>query len=175
MVKNIICVSLKAIKLVENLPAFNKFDYKIIAKIMVRSIKSIYEDLYESEQYLRNISPQYKNYRNKVKNIINTKIESLRLKVEVRDDAKLFLLINFTDLIIIPVIERFSQEPSTIYINEDDFWEDVERDITFILDYAQRQQKRGKNIGEISSHSILNAINSQWNKILTLRIELWGD
>lgn len=142
---------------------------------MVKNCEFIYQDLYNSEQYYENISPQYKNYKNRVKNIINATIESLKLKVVVRDDAKLFLLINFTELIVIPVIERFSQEPSDIYINEDAFWEDVERDIGFILDYAQRQKKGGKNINEISSHSILKAINSQWNNILTLRIELWGD
>ncbi|QHS59926.1 hypothetical protein [Chitinophaga agri] len=89
----------------------------------------------------------------------------------LRADARYFLLVNFHQLIIRPVLEVLGTSRNNLYPNKEfrGFIDDIKSDINTIL--LNTVTKFGE---DISGHAIMEAINRIWTQLRTTRIEIWG-
>jgi hypothetical protein len=104
-------------------------------------------------------------------------IRALRRSIEradtynnLRSDAKYFLLVNFHQLIIRPLIESgrnkrpISEKQSFVY--EDD----IQADVEMIVSSAARNA----DLDGISGHQIMRTVDSLWGQLRTAKFEIWG-
>ncbi|ROI11893.1 hypothetical protein ACLB6K_24215 (plasmid) [Microcystis aeruginosa FACHB-524] len=136
----------------------------------------IYDQLYRNYSYT---SAARSPLGPAITRIIDEQIEFLHLVSRIRPDAKLFLLVNFTDVILSPLIVTGVEDQNILL-------ENTAEDIKAILVAAsQVSSLRGRNNEitiepivenrKISSHDVLIAVQSIWSLLRTLRIEVWGD
>jgi hypothetical protein len=136
----------------------------------------IYDRLYRDYSYTSQIR---NSFGLAITRIIDEQIEFLNLASRIRPDAKLFLLVNFTDVILAPLIITNVEDQSVLL-------ESTTEDIKSILVAAsQVSSLRGRTNEitiepivenrKISSHDVLIAVQSIWSLLRTLRIEVWGD
>lgn len=85
-----------------------------------------------------------------------------------RPDAKYFLITNFNNMIIKPILYQILHNDKET--TEDLLREYVTADIKTIM-YDSLEIKKEKLI---SSHDILKSIDSLWPKLLSTKMELWG-
>ena len=91
----------------------------------------------------------------------------------LRPDAKYFLLINFHNMIVRPLLEyRLFRNRERIYTADPvELQGMIENDIKTIV--GQAIQEIG-NDQEISGHAIMRAIDTLWTQLSTTKFEIWG-
>lgn len=86
----------------------------------------------------------------------------------LRSDAKLFLLTNFNQMIVKPLVHL--QDENSIDITSSDLLNTISRDLNQILNYSLELKKEDK----ISGHEIMTAIDKLWLTLESTKYELWG-
>jgi hypothetical protein len=130
--------------------------------------KRFWEIEYESEMYL------LRKVRNSIEHAEMTFDKEPQFdSIEMRPDAKYFLLTNFHLMVLQPLID-----------SQNRFWDqtrvekrisgDIEADIREIVKEAYNQTKE-RNKKYISGHTIMRVIDSKWKQLMSTRFEIWGD
>jgi hypothetical protein len=83
---------------------------------------------------------------------------------QLRPDAKLFLLINFLQMIVLPV--SFARRTSEADLGQALFVDTV----SLLQDAAEETRDR-----DVSSHAVLKALTKNWNKLNLSALKLWED
>ena len=92
---------------------------------------------------------------------------------KVRSDAKLFLLSNFHQMIVKPLMGDYKFIPRQKEIEI--MRRDCEKDVQVILDQSQRQANNSnEHQNEISGHVIMKVMDRLWRELRMTRMEIWG-
>jgi len=86
-------------------------------------------------------------------------VESSR-QLRVRPDARLWLKLNFIDMILVPYILRYPDRAETIIRR-------IQDDLLTILREAE------PSAGELSGHDVLRATSEQWPRLSSANNEEW--
>jgi len=81
----------------------------------------------------------------------------------IRPDAKYFLIVNFVQVILVPIIAARDS------MSTDQLLEDAAADIKVVLDEAAK----GSDEREMSSHDIIQSINNVWYQLKLTDALLW--
>jgi hypothetical protein len=142
----------------------------------------IYGDLYE--MYRRHwfnvrVVPEYFEFgsifESRVLRWITEAIEyaisELRLTKEVRPDAKLFLLVNLHQLVVLPLLHPESKKISNIELRDM-----LKNDVIHILRSSLESKGgyRDNQKHEISGGLILKTIAQIWGELGLNKLEVWG-
>lgn len=123
-------------------------------------------DIIQPLYFERNIVQEYNVIR-----IIQQELERVRdlylNEVEIRSDANLFVLIIYHQMVALPLIIEKRD------INIDSLEENIRMDIKNLFKSAY-ELKRYENEKEISAHTILSLLNSQWSKLNIAKNEWWN-
>lgn len=92
----------------------------------------------------------------------------LEQKFPFRSDAKYFLITNFNNMIIKPILFQILDNDKEI--SEDMLREFVIADIKTIMRNSIKIKKEDK----VSGHEIMISIDSLWPELQSTRMELWG-
>lgn len=92
--------------------------------------------------------------------------------VRIRPDAKYFLMLNFVEVILLPIMAARAS------INRNELLEHADNDIKLILWDAARLSREAPSITEeqdegVTSHNIIQSINNQWNQLKLPNSVLW--
>jgi len=93
----------------------------------------------------------------RIKSAIDGYVET-RDSLSIRPDAKYFLLSNFVQVILIPVIA------ADAYADVKQLLEDAAADVTIVLDEATQSTADERDEG-VSSHDIIQSINNVWYRL----------
>jgi hypothetical protein len=88
-----------------------------------------------------------------------------RLGASLREDAKALLAVNFSDLVVLPLVAGGS--------DLQELQRDVRTDIAMLVSEATAEQDRGRS--EITGHSIIDSLNRNWGNLRVSRFNLWED
>ena len=91
----------------------------------------------------------------------------------LRPDGKYFLLVNFHQLIIVPLLEGDDMGIRDLPPIGPGLQNDIDFDLASIIRAAQDDRRRG-NDGQISGHEIMRAIDGIWLQLRTTKFETWG-
>jgi hypothetical protein len=146
---------------------------------MEKIFYEIYKDLYEFYRrhwtFLVDYSPCLFQFEDRLKlfrvvrwitEAIEDAITELDGKVKIRPDAKHFLLINFHQMVILPLIHRESKE-----IDLGELQNDLKEDVKDII---LNVMKEGKIEYEITGSEVMKATARIIEKMRINRLELWG-
>ena len=86
----------------------------------------------------------------------------------LRPDAKMFLVTNFNQMIIKPII--IAKNENSLNLKQYSISEIIEKDVKTILRHTF-EIKRDK---EASGHDIMRAIDQLWGKLESTKLEIWG-
>lgn len=131
---------------------FGEYSKSRLGSILVREMR---EFVYGQEYFLQTI-----------KNTIM--LFELENKHSLRPDAKYFLLTCFNQMIIKPLV--YLSIEKKFELNESDFKQVIEKDITTILNYCNRHKKEMI----ISGHDVLKSVDNLWGELISTKYELWG-
>ena len=102
--------------------------------------------------------------------IIQT-IDNVDSQNSLRPDAKYFLLVNFHQMIVLPIAisHLFNEGQEKVPDHQiSDLSEKIESDIRLIV------RESSGNGEEISGHAIMATIDKLWRKLKTTKINVWG-
>lgn len=141
--------------------------YIIGGTVMDERYRGIYKDLYYGR--IEGRAPEYDHVK-VVRNSIEAASEWVRKmrKVEVREDAKHFLLINTVDMIAIPIsmAQGLPPDPS-LYLA-------IDHDVVLLLDSAAgRAGIEIERPREVSAHRIVDALSRNWKKLRLSSFQIW--
>jgi hypothetical protein len=85
----------------------------------------------------------------------------------VRADAKFFLLINFVEMIAIPLSKAAKMEREKLEF-------ELRHDLMLILDTARQELTRAERKLEVSGHAIVSAVSKLWSDLELMRPNFWG-
>jgi hypothetical protein len=149
---------------------------------MKREFYETYKDLYELYRRYAYLMPEYvihlpfpghfPNLRaiRWVTDAIEEAISDLGLTHRLRPDAKHFLLINFHQMVILPLIHPDSQ-PEKLGIDLKKLSSGIKDDAYSILSHAV---KKTESKDEITSGDILKACAEVWGKLHLQAFDIWG-
>lgn len=86
----------------------------------------------------------------------------------LRADAKIFLVTNFNQMIIKPLI--IARTEKQIDLNREELSHIITKDINTILRYTYDHRKENK----ASGHEIMRAIDNLWGELESSKFEIWG-
>lgn len=140
--------------------------------------KLFYDYLFDDERGYRR-QYRFSNYTAEVNDlvqdvgytILNYGIEYKGSR-ELRPDAKYFLLINFVEMIINPVLSHIRYIDENFSIQE--LKHEVLRDLRFILKLCFEGSTAKKQEYYISGHKIVSLINQNWEELSTTSFRIWG-
>lgn len=92
----------------------------------------------------------------------------MKNKFPLRVDAKLFLLTNFNQMIVKPLVHL--QDENMIDLSANDLLNTIAQDLNRILYYSLELKKEEK----VSGHEIMTAIDKLWQTLESTKYELWG-
>lgn len=136
-----------------------------------------------SNDYLESFTSRYTDFEKKqysaakfVERAVAGAIGNLNLKSRIRSDAHHFLVVNFHQMIVMPLLMS-PNAPYRIEYNSnekpfysDEFYKVISDDIMKILSSAADNEGQG----EISGHAILDAVSTQYRKLRTTQFQIWG-
>jgi len=111
-----------------------------------------------------------------VRERIEEGIGQLELGDRVRPDARLFLLANFCEMIVLPIERLGSTTGSAIPIEEDELFRRVTYDTITILSRAaeiNRGRARRSEDDRISGHDVLDATSQKWDDLMLASRGFW--
>jgi hypothetical protein len=101
----------------------------------------------------------------RTKQLIDDTINSLELAGRVRADARHFLLVNYHQLVVMPLLDEQAESDNSL----DELYAQLREDTETILTTADRlAQHRGNPSpasGELSAHVVLDATSESWNDL----------
>lgn len=147
----------------------NSLNYKIYRKIYQ---DYLFKLLNGDNDFELNI---YRNHYNwqliaKYAEIIDETIDEIsnNNKIIIRPDAKFFLLLNFHQMIIKPILIR-KKENTKEDVQEIESY--IKEDLNKIILSAAILSEEEE---DISSHKIMTSIDNLWNTLNSTKLELWG-
>jgi hypothetical protein len=136
------------------------------------AMDQVYHDIYKRMYENYGIGPEFEQLAAKVrpnvpvnKTMLGTALTRIKKAIDeyekdpsprIRPDAKYFLMVNFFELILFPII--VAGEPTT---NTDQLLEDADSDINNVLTGAAQSSVRDAE--GLSSHSIIKSLNNAWD------------
>lgn len=107
----------------------------------------------------------------RIKSSVDRGVERANLSNRLRPDARLFLLVNFHQLFLLPLyyVRGWSGEYEE-YVNA------VDPDIDLILKEADKSARKAgyEEKPEITGRHILDAVHNLWKELRLNRFEIWG-
>lgn len=113
------------------------------------------EFVYEQEYYVGNMRQQIMSYE-------------MDNEFFLRADAKMFLVSNFNQMIIKPLI--IARTEKRIDLNREQLSSIIKKDLNTILRYTYDNRKEKK----ASGHEIMRAIDNLWIELESTKFEVWG-
>lgn len=132
---------------------------------MDRNLYAIYEELSDRYQYFQMRFGQTA-FRRILADVGDEVLIQGLAKKPLRPDAKLFLLINLTEMVVIPVLDPRNQRK----VDENELRAAIRDDVRMLVATAD-EDGRGN---EISSGDILRAVASHWDRLRINQIRFWG-
>lgn len=111
------------------------------------------------------VSPKGDYTINTLENVIN-KFKEENLNYNLRPDAEYFLILNFHEMIALPLLIDRDSEPGF----NDRLQDAIAHDASLILNWAREQTYER----EISGHSIVQSLSSNWGGLKTTEFKLWN-
>lgn len=156
---------------------------------MKKQYNRIYEDLFNNyidefydERYRSRISryfrrrfreeEEYHYLQEDFIRMIESEITDIELggNIRLRADAKLFLLTNFHQMIIKPILLASISRQIRPLFHREELIHMVRDDVRKIIKYSREYSKDE----EISGHSIMRTIDKMWNELKTAQLDIWG-
>ena len=125
---------------------------------MERQFHDIYDNLYR--EYGDELSPTQAQLPQEIRVRIDNAIDELYLSERIRPDAKLYLLVNFHRLVVMPLLEggSFSTDEGFDYLSDD----------VGILLRRARDLADSREAEEISGHLMVDALSEVWDELRLL-------
>jgi hypothetical protein len=125
---------------------------------MERQFHDIYDNLYR--EYGDELSPTQAELPQEIRVRIDNAIDELYLSERIRPDAKLYLLVNFHRLVVMPLLEggSFSTDEGFDYLSDD----------VGILLRRARDLADSREEEEISGHLLVDALSEVWDELRLL-------
>jgi hypothetical protein len=125
---------------------------------MERQFHNIYDNLYR--EYGDELSPTQAELPQEIRVRIDNAIDELYLSERIRPDAKLYLLVNFHRLVVMPLLEggSFSTDEGFDYLSDD----------VGILLRRARDLADSREAEEISGHLMVDALSEVWDELRLL-------
>ncbi|WP_445908871.1 hypothetical protein [Yeosuana sp.] len=89
-------------------------------------------------------------------------------KFFLRPDAKMFLVTNFNQMIIKPLL--VARTENKIDLNQKSISEMIQSDLKTILRFTYEIKKEK----QASGHDVMKAIDQLWGKLESTKLEIWG-
>jgi hypothetical protein len=96
---------------------------------------------------------------------ITETVGDLGLSSALRPDARLFLLVNIHQMLVLPLAYAERLRLARLPVNEI-----VRDDVRTILKAAREES----NEEEISGHAVVNAVSRVWRQLRSTELEVWG-
>jgi hypothetical protein len=127
-------------------------------RLMERQFHDIYDNLYR--EYGDELSPTQAELPQEIRVRIDNAIDELYLSERIRPDAKLYLLVNFHRLVVMPLLEggSFSTDEDFDYLSDD----------VGILLRRARDLADSREAEEISGHLMVDALSEVWDELRLL-------
>jgi len=111
-----------------------------------------YVDLYD--RYGEEFAEDERRLVGRVRALIEATVSDLQLQSErLRPDARLFLLVNYYELLVRPLRLRTSP------MDEEEIFSRLRSDATHTL------AKAAETTGEISGHLVMSTVNTEWHEL----------
>ncbi|RZA01240.1 MAG: hypothetical protein EOP47_11400 [Sphingobacteriaceae bacterium] len=130
-----------------------------------------YENLYADYVYdeRRMIYPYFRYEYDLIRTIMRAIDQNSKGLINFRPDAAYFLLVNFHQMIVRPLLEVRTY---TKFIgNESELNQLINDDIKTII---QTAVNKATPDNEITGHAVMEAINNLWRQLRTTKLEIWG-
>jgi hypothetical protein len=156
---------------------------------MKRQYNRIYEDLFNEyineffeERYRGRVSryfrrrfkdeDEYYYLQEDFMRMIENEIEDVEIggKIRLRGDAKLFLLTNFHQMIVRPLLLAIISRQIKPLFHREELIHMVRDDVRTIIKFSSEES----NDEEISGHAIMRTIDRMWGKLNSSKFEIWG-
>ncbi len=143
---------------------------------MTPEFYEIYEFLYQDYIYENDIRRRrrFPNNEYYLLRTIKQSIDTSETEYRLRPDAKYFLLVNFHNLIVRPMLES---RPSVYYNERGSEFEDLQAAIQSDIATISKESKNNqevRNENEVSGHQIMNTIDKNWKELKTTNFKIWG-
>ena len=125
---------------------------------MERRFHDIYDNLYS--EYGNELGSAQAELAQQIRVRIDNAIDELYLSERIRPDAKLYLLVNFHRLVVMPLIEGGS-------ISTDEVFGYLSNDVGILLRRA-RDLADSREAEEISGHLMVDALSDVWDELRLL-------
>lgn len=113
---------------------------------------AIYADLYD--RYGEEFADDERRLVGRVRDLIEAAVSGLQLQPErLRPDARLFLLVNYYELLVLPL--RLGTSP----MDEEEIFSRLGSDATHTL------AKAAETTGEISGHLVMSTVSTEWDEL----------
>lgn len=96
-----------------------------------------------------------------------------RQDITIRPDAIHFIILNFHQLVILPIFEEASIEGKLESKEFEQIFEFVLEDLNLIVESAI-QLTVEKQTNEVSSHMVIEALHLNWSNLKSSKVEIWG-
>lgn len=138
----------------------------------------IYKDMFEVYGHSVFYSFDYEvRLVRRIKEQIDRAIAKLDMSQQLRPDAKLLLLVNFHQLVVLPLIHPSINR--IVYPSSYSPLRDINKVLNFILEdtlaILEAARSKNNNEQEITSGDILKSISALWQKLKINDIKVWGD
>jgi len=156
---------------------------------MKRQYNRIYEDLFNqyidefyNERYRSRLSKyfhrrlrdedDYYYLQDEFMRMTENELDELEVEgnFSLRGDAKLFLLTNFHQMIIRPILLASISRQIRPLFHREELLTMVRDDLRTIVKFS-REYSNGE---EISGHSIMRTIDKIWEKLKSSKLDIWG-
>lgn len=97
---------------------------------------------------------------------ITKAISDNNLKLELRPDARFFLLVNFHLMVVLPLYANPNRPIALPKLKEI-----LDSDVSTILNETS---KNLSNDREISGHEVLNTVSNIWKSLKATELQVWG-
>lgn len=132
-----------------------------------RAYENLYADyVYEERHPFRPYFPYEYDLIRTIRRAIDRNSDPLE---NFRSDARYFLLVNFHQMIIRPLLEV--RPYSNPILDPIDFFQAINDDVGTVIQNARENASYG---GEITGHSMMQSINNLWPQLRTTKFEIWG-
>lgn len=146
---------------------------------MDQGFYDVYEDMYEDFSALRATDPkllspilnvltpqQTRSMISQAKSAIENAERDL--SVQLRPDAKYFLLLNFTEMILLPISGVRERPHTTPLISSEQMQQHLKADIALIVSEAKLKSQLptwDTKSAEITGHNVIDAVSAAWNRM----------
>lgn len=152
---------------------------------MHQEFENLYQQLYVGWPYAAALQPVFDRLRiGQMRDVVEDVRKAIdeaeaTQSAKLRTDAKYFLLLNFVDMVLLPISivrEKRFNEPGSNIISEEKMRSDLAHDVREIINEAVRKKnaevaelpwsERDKpEHKEISGHNVIDAIGNLWNEM----------